>query len=341
MTTTTLRLTAAIRAHGGALPLLSGAIATDGLRLEHLRVEPQIAAYRRMVRELAFDVCELAPTTYLCAKAFDKAFTAIPVFLTRDFHHHSVVCNLASGIKEPQDLRGKKFGVRAYTVTTGVWTRGILESEYGVDPATVTWYTDDEEHVTEWVAPPNVVRLPPGESLAEMIAAGRLDAALSGMAGIGRSGPPTANWEAAAAQAVAAPTASSLVPLFPEARALEQEWYRRTHIFPMHGLIVIRNSVLAEHPWVAPELLRAFQASKVLHLQRLDLAGPSTADDRHILEIQEIIGGGDPLPFGLEANRPTLEALIRYAYSQKIIPRQVRPEEVFAVNALDLSSSTT
>ena len=336
MATTTLTLTAAVRPHGGALPLFSGTIPMDGLRLDHITVEPQIAAYRQMVRDLAFDVCELAPTTYLCAKAFNKQFTAIPVFLTRDFHHRSVVCNVASGIKEPQDLIGKKFGVRAYTVTTGVWTRGILESEYDVDPAQVTWYTDDEEHVTEWVAPPNVVKLPPGESLAEMIATGRLDAALSGMAGIGRSGPPTANWEAAAAQAVAAPTAAQLVPLFPNARALEMEWYQRTKIFPMHGLIVIKNTVLAEHPWVAPELLRALQASKESHLKHIADAGPSTADDRHILETREMIGGGDPLPFGLAANRPTIEALIQYAYSQKIIPAKVRPEEVFAPNALDL-----
>jgi 4,5-dihydroxyphthalate decarboxylase len=169
-----------------------------------------------------------------------------------------------------------------------------------------------------------------------MIAAGRLDAALSGAAGIGRSGPPTAQWEAAAAQAVTAATATRLTPLFPNARALEAEWFRRTKIFPIHGIIVIKNTVLAEHPWVAPELLRAFQASKALHLQRLATAGPSTADDRLILENQELIGGGDPLPFGLEANRPTIEALIQYAYSQKIIPLQIRPEEVFAPNALDL-----
>jgi 4,5-dihydroxyphthalate decarboxylase len=331
-----LTLTAAIRSHGGALPLCSGDIALDGLQLDLITVEPQIAAYRRMVRELAFDMCELAPTTYLCAKAFHKAFTAIPVFLTRDFHHHSVVCNVASDIKEPQDLIGKTFGVRAYTVTTGVWTRGMLGSEYGVDPSQVTWYTDDEEHVTEWQPPPYVVRLPPGESLAAMIAAGRLDAALSGMAGIGRSGPPTAHWETAAAQAVAAPTATQLVPLFSHARELELAWYQRTQIFPIHGLIVIKNTVLAEHPWIAPELLRAFQASKQRHLQRLVTEGPSTADDRHILATQEMIGGGDPLPFGLAANRPTIVALIQYAYSQQIIPRLIQPEEVFASNALDL-----
>ena len=104
----------------------------------------------------------------------------------------------------------------------------------------------------------------------------------------------------------------------------------------MHGLIVIKNAVLAEHPWVAPALSRAFQASKESHLKHIADAGPSTADDRHILETQEMIGGGDPLPFGLEANRSTIEALIQYAYSQKIIPAKVTPEAVFAPNALDL-----
>jgi 4,5-dihydroxyphthalate decarboxylase len=104
----------------------------------------------------------------------------------------------------------------------------------------------------------------------------------------------------------------------------------------MHGLIVIKNAVLAAHPWVAPELLRAFQASKELYLQRLATAGPSATADRLMLENQALIGGGDPLPFGLTANRPTIDALIQYAYSQKIIPAPVRPEEVFAPNALDL-----
>jgi 4,5-dihydroxyphthalate decarboxylase len=320
-----LTLTAAVRGHGPAGPLVSGAVPLDGLRLDWIKVEPQIAAYRRMVRELAFDVCELAPTTYLCARALGKPFTAIPVFLTRDFHHRSIVCNMASGIKEPRDLAGKSFGVRAYTVTTGVWVRGILQSEYDLDPARVTWYTDDEEHVTEWVPPPNVVQVPPGESLAAMITSGRLDAALTGMAGIGRSGAPRANWETPAAPTMAASRSASLVPLFPDAPAREVDWYRRTRILPFHGLIVIKNAVLAEHPWVAAALLRAFQASKTLHLNQ-----PTQRS-----EIQEMIGGGDPLPFGLAANRPSIEALIQYAYRQKIISEMVRPEAVFAPDALE------
>ena len=336
MTTTPLTLTAAVRSNGGTLPLFNGEIPLrNGLKLEQLQIEPQIAAYRRMVRGLEFDVCELAPTTYLCARAYGRRFTAIPVPLSRGFHHRSIVTNASSGITAPKDLVGKTFGVRAYTVTTGVWARGILHSEYGVDPSSVTWYTDDEEHVQEWPMPPNVVKLPAGESLAAMIAAGQLDAALTGPAGIGRTGPPTANWEAAAERAVAAAAFEPIV-LFPNATELESDWYRRTRIFPIHGVIVIKDSILAEHPWVAAELLRAFQSSKEPHLKRLAESGPQTADDRHILENQALIGGGDPLPFGLEANRPTFQALIDYAFDQKIIPTRVRPEDVLAPNALEL-----
>jgi 4,5-dihydroxyphthalate decarboxylase len=335
MRTGTLTLTAAVSPRGGSKPLLDGEIALHGLTLQQIAVEPQIAAYRRMVRGLEFDICELAPTTYLCAKAFDKQFTAIPVSLSRGFHHHSIVCNAASNIHQPKDLEGKKFGVRAYTVTTGVWARGILQSEYDVDPFKISWYTDDEEHVLEWQPPANVVKVLEGDSLVEMMAAGKLDAALSGAAGIGRSGPPTANWEAAAEQPAAAPSVTQ-VPLFANAADLEAEWYRRTRIYPIHGIIAIKNSVLQQYPWVAPELLRAFQASKEFHLKRLDKEGPRSADDRGLLDARKLIGENDPLPFGLSANRPTFEALIDYAFQQKIIPTRVTPESVLAANAVEV-----
>jgi 4,5-dihydroxyphthalate decarboxylase len=117
-----------------------------GARLDHVEVSPIVAAFRRMVRTLEFDVSEMAITTYLTAKAHGKAFTALPVFVMRQFHHTPIVYNVKSGVKSPKDLEGKKVGVRAYTVTTGVWARGILASEYGVDLSKVTWVVVDEEH---------------------------------------------------------------------------------------------------------------------------------------------------------------------------------------------------
>ncbi len=118
-----------------------------------------------MVRDLEFDMCEMAPTTYFIARAYGAPFTALPIFLTRRFHHRGLVVRGDSGIATPKDLEGKKVGVRAYSVTTGVWTRGILTNEYGVDPRKVTWVVDDEEHVTQLKLPPNVVHVPAGNRL--------------------------------------------------------------------------------------------------------------------------------------------------------------------------------
>ena len=292
MTTTTLRLTAAVRSHGGALPLLSGDIAMDELQLDQIKVEPQIAAYRRMVRDLAFDVCEHF-TTYLCAKAFNKQFTAIPVFLTRDFHHRSVVCNVASGIKEPKDLIGKKFGVRAYTVTTGVWTRGILESEYGVDPAQVTWYTDDEEHVTEWVRRRTWCTCHRGEPGCndrcrsagrglERRGGHRAQRTPNGQLG-GRRGPGSGCAHRGPTR-TAVPQArvrGGVVPAdgdFSDPRPhCDQERSARGAPLGRGGAAARLPGVKGTPPGTSPE------------------AGPSTADDRLILENQELIGGGDPL----------------------------------------------
>src|SRR4029453_1902451 len=137
-----------------------GSVPAPGVRFEHVEVSPIVAAFRRMVRTLEFDVSEMAITTYLTAKAHGKAFTALPVFVMRPFHHSPIVYNVKSGVRAPKDLEGKKVGVRAYTVTTGVWARGILATEYGVDLDKVTWVVVDQEHVQEYQKPANVEERP-------------------------------------------------------------------------------------------------------------------------------------------------------------------------------------
>ena len=149
-------------------------IPIDGVKIDFIEVTPSIAAYRRMVRHVEFDMCELAPTTYYIARAYGAPFKALPIFLTRHFHHHGLVVRHDAGIRTPRDLEGRKVGVRAYSVTTGVWTRGILTNEYGLDASKVTWVVDDEEHVTQLKLPPNVVHVPQGKSLAAMMAADAL-----------------------------------------------------------------------------------------------------------------------------------------------------------------------
>src|SRR6266853_1025503 len=205
-----LRLNIAVADYGHTRAVKSGAAPIEGIEPNFIEVKPIIGAFRRMVRDVEFDVCEMAPTTYMIARALGAPFVAIPVVVMRRFHHGGFVVRPDSGIKVPKDLEGKKVGVRAYSVTTGVWTRGIFINEYGLDSSKVTWVVDDEEHVATLELPPNVIHAPPGKSLASMMASGELQAGFTGPAGIGRAGPPIANWE------TGGETAAHAAPSYPE-----------------------------------------------------------------------------------------------------------------------------
>ena len=157
----------AVATSGHTAAVKDGTVPIEGVEANFVEVVPIIAAFRRMVRDVEFDVCELAPTTYLIARARGAPYIALPIFVMRRFHHGGFVVRPDAGIKVPKDLEGKRVGVRAYSVTTGVWTRGIFINEYGLDASKVTWVVDDEEHVTTLKLPDNVIHAPPGKSLAE------------------------------------------------------------------------------------------------------------------------------------------------------------------------------
>jgi 4,5-dihydroxyphthalate decarboxylase len=316
-----LDLTIAIADYPHTRAILSGRIPIDGVAPRFANVVPQIAAYRRMVRDVEFDVCELAPTTYIIARAYGAPFVALPIIVSRAFHHGGLLVRPDAGIETPKDLEGKKVGVRAYSVTTGVWTRGILIDDYGLDSSKVTWVVDDEEHVRELKLPPNVIHAPAGRSLVEMMASGEISAGFSGNAGLGRAGAPTAGWEAKNVPPAQYPD------LFPNAAALEAAWYKRTGIYPFHGTIVVKDSVLKQHPWVARSLHEAFAAAKAEWLATLSSGQASAATDKKYRELIPLVGP-DPLPFGLAANLPTVKALESYAYKQQLIPRRMSVEQL-------------
>jgi 4,5-dihydroxyphthalate decarboxylase len=297
----------------------NGSIPIEGVDAEIITVQPQIAAFRRMVRQVEFDVCELAPTTYIIARAYGAPFVALPIFTVRRFHHAGLLVRPDAGIKSPRDLEGRKVGVRAYSVTTGVWTRAVLIDEYGLDSSKVTWVVDDEEHVTQLKLPSNVIHAPEGRSLADMMADGELAAGFHGNAGVGRSGSPTGGWK----------TVEAHYPdLFPNAEELEANWFKHTGIYPMHGTIVVKDSILAAHPWVAHSLFEAFSRAKNEWLQRLDADQASSASDQKYSKLRNIVGP-DPLPYGMAANLKTIEALSNTAFKQKLTPRQMPVAELF------------
>ena len=294
-----------------------------GVKLSFIEVEPQILAFRNMVREVAYDVCELAPTTYIIAKAYGAPFTAIPLFFERRFHHAGLLVREDAGIKGPKDLEGKKVGVRAYTVTTGVWTRGILVNEYGLDSSKVTWVVDDEEHVEQLELPPNVVQVEAGKSLASMMASGEIQAGFAANAGIGREGPPKAGWQAKERKET-----ETYRELFDDPDKLGAEWYQRTGIYPMHSTLVVKDEILAANPWLGQSLFDALQKSKQLYLERLGRGETNGKNDARYIEQMKVVGG-DPLPYGLEVNRRSIETLALYAYQQGLIPRKLSVDDLF------------
>ena len=317
-----LPLKIAVATSGHTAAVKDGTIPIEGVEANFVEVVPIIAAFRRMVRDVEFDVCELAPTTYLIARARGAPYIALPIFVMRRFHHGGFVVRQDAGIKVPKDLEGKRVGVRAYSVTTGVWTRGIFTNEYGMDSSKVTWVVDDEEHVTSLKLPANVIHAPEGKSLAGMMTAGELQAGFTGPAGIGRAGAPTAGWE----QGGQTP-AQNYPELIANSEAVEADWYRRTGIYPIHGTIVVKTEVLKNNPQVGRALFDAFSQAKDDYIARLKRGEGNTDNDKRYRGLMPLVG--DPLPYGMKANRASIEALMTYALQQKLIPERMPLDQAF------------
>jgi len=316
-----LPLKIAVATYGHTAAFKNGQIPIVGVRPDFIEVKPIIAAFRRMVRDLEFDVCEMASATYMIAREAGLPFKALPVFTYRNFHHSGFVCRPDAGIRSPKDLEGKRVGVRAYSVTTGIWTRGILQNEYGVDLSRITWVVDDEEHVQSVRLPPNVVQAPAGRSLADLMAAGELHAAFTANAGIGRAGPPQANWGTQVQRPV------EYVELFADAPRLEAEWFRKTGIYPIHSLIVVKDKLLASQPPAVKALYDALFQAKELYLRQLR-AGESVSDRDDLYRRMAALVG-DPLPYGIAENRLAIEALNRYCQQQGLLKKRSAAEDLF------------
>ncbi len=303
-------LSVALAGSGLTKPLKEGAV-DCGRPLDFVPIEQIVPQMRRMVRTLDFDICEMAFTTYLCARAAGKPITAIPVFVTRNFHHRAAFQHVGAGLASPRDLEGRVVAVnRGYTVTTGLWVRGILASEYGVDLRKVTWAPTDDEHVQEYQAPANVTYRFRGRPVAELLLAG----------------------EAVAAVGDVRTDAAAIKPLIADAEAAGFAWYRKTGIYPINHTVVVKDEVLATEPGLARALMAGFAAAKAAYLAQLDAAGDLGPADEAVRARRAVVG--DPFPFGVAANRPALEAIISYAVEQQVIPTALRPEQLFARSAL-------
>lgn len=304
-----LKLKTVTRTQGNNRALKTGEVTpAAGFCFEFEEIPVLIDGFRRMVRGLEFDVCEMALTTYVCARAHGKRFTALPIFLVRAFHHGAIAINTEAGVRSPKDLEGRRVGVnRGYTVTTGVWARSILRNQYGVDLNKITWVLSGDEHVAEYRPPANVVPIEPGRKMSDMLMAGEL----AGAIGVEVDAP-------------------QVQPLIPEAAEAGFAALRDHGHYPINHLVVVKDELLERHPGLARAVFDAFAESKrryVQHLHAGTLDKPTAVDEVHRRVMA--ITGADPLPYGIEPNRQALEEALAAMRDQGIVDRPFSLGELF------------
>ena len=296
--------------------LKEGKVKPDGMELTILNDMDSTTRHWRILRNHEFDIGELSGSSYIMAKERGAPYEAIPVFPHRRFRHGFVFINTAAGIKSPEDLEGKRVGVnRGYTVTTGVWARGILAEEHGVDLSKITWVLSGDEHVAEYKAPKNVVPIGAGKNMQDMLISGEL----AGAIGVDVDHP-------------------DVKPLIPDALDAGLAALKSRGHYPINHVVVIRNDLLAKYPDLAADAFNAFAESRRLYVEKLKagkIEKPTSVDKVHE-KVMAITG--DPLPFGVEPNRKVIEMLIGHAMSQGIITRKVTVDELFAPSTLKLKA---
>ena len=317
-----LRLTFACGPYDRTLALRDGTIQPEGIELNYIASQPP-DIFWRMLQFNEFEISEMSLSNHATLVSTGNApFIAIPVFPSRVFRHGYVFINTRSGIRTPKDLEGRRIGLPLYTQTAAIWVRGHLMHEFNVDIATIRWVEGAVEkagahgrpHAPALLRPVQIERNTGAEPLGALLARGAIDAL------IGSRKPDELGRHPDVAR------------LFPDYRRRERELYQRTKIFPIMHLIAIRRDLYERQRWIAQSLYDAFVESKRRARSRMRYAGSLSAmlpwliDD--VEEIDEVFGG-DAFPYGVEANRPTLQALVAYMVEQHFIARPVPIEDLF------------
>jgi 4,5-dihydroxyphthalate decarboxylase len=316
-------LTFACGVYDRTVPLFTREVAIEGVDLTYVPIDDPRQIFDRMARGEGFDLAEMSLSEFICRHVADRnPFVALPIFPSRMFRHSFIAVN-GKKIKTPTDLAGKRIGVPLYTMTAAVVIRGMLEHDHGVDLSKVHWVEGAINAATSHGDPTAMPLLAPvdiednhsGRSLSELLDAGEIDAI------IGTSLPN------------AMKTNPDLVRLFPDFHAAERDFYTRTKIFPIMHTLVIQREIYDRDPSLGPRIYAAFEAAKTLSRKRLQ----RTATISYMLpwmieQVEEIerVFDGDPWPYGVEPNRPTLEALVTYLAEQHMIAHEVPIEELFA-----------
>ncbi|MBS0320069.1 MAG: ABC transporter substrate-binding protein [Proteobacteria bacterium] len=324
----TLPLTLSIWNYDHTHALVDGSVRAEGIALNVLNLGVE-ETFFRMVRHREFDVAEMSLSSYSVMASRDKPpFIALPVFPSRMFRHSCIFVSAKSGIREPGDLVGKRIGVPEYQMTGPVWIRGILQDEYGVDPKAVEYRTGGEEspgreEKLKLALPPDfrVRPIGPTQTLAQMLADGEIDA-------LHTARVPSTFYT----------RPDDVKRLFPDFVAVERDYWRRGHIFPIMHTVVIRREVYEANRWIARSLYKAFVAAKARALEALNATfALATMLPWQVSAVEEAKSemGADWWPYGVDANRNVLETFLRYHHEQGLSSRRLAVDELFAPETLE------
>ncbi len=321
-----LPLTLAISHYEHISELVTGRVPVEGVDLTVLTTQIEEIFFRQ-VNYRDFDVSEFSMGKYCSLVSQGNApFVAIPVFPSRVPRHSSIYVHAKGSVKKPQDLAGKRVGVPEYAQTASVYSRGLLQHQYGVDLASIHWVQAgvDQPGRLEKVK----LKLPPGikyesrpdKSLGEMLISGELDAALS-------AHPPKCFDEGH----------PNVARLFPDYLDIEMKYVKETGIYPIMHVIVFKREIVERNPWVAVNLFNAFEEARRRSVERALACTSSVLPLPWAYEfmkrMQDVVGP-DLMPYGLEQNRTTLEAFLQYAFEQGVSHRKLTPKELFPASVL-------
>jgi 4,5-dihydroxyphthalate decarboxylase len=320
-----VRVTLACGATDRTMPLIVGDVRPPGIDLTFLRMFPE-EVFWRMTRHAEFDAAEMSLSSYLLRRSRgDDAVLAIPVFTSREFRHSCVWVRADAGIESPADLKGKRMGVPEYQMTAAVWIRGFLSDDFGVAPGDMRWFSGGlyqsgrEEKLPISIAGVDLTAIGPEHTLSDMLLNGELDALMGPRPPRGFPGPCVRR-------------------LFPEFRQVEVDYFTRTGVFPIMHTVVVRRDLLDREPWVARSLYDAFRESKARAMDGLSESVVLSVTLPWLIaefEATQALMGEDYWPYGVEANRATLETLMRYSREQGLAQRSLPIEELFASSTLD------
>jgi 4,5-dihydroxyphthalate decarboxylase len=288
--TAPVHLSTVLKRYPHTARLMSGEIADPRVQLDFVQVDPIYRAFAPMARAQTYDVSEMAIVTYLQAKAYDKPLLLLPTVIAARLQQKCIVYNRTRRPMSLADIVGARVGVRAYSQTTGMWVRAILAGTYGIPTERIRWVTFEEGHLAEYEDPPFVTRMPPGADMLAMLRAGELDAAIFGND---------------------LPKEDGIEPLIPHPDVADHAWYDVHRFVPINHVVVMSRSVADAHPESVAAVYDLLKRGKIA-------AGPATREVP------------DALPDGVDAMRRPLELILEACEEQRLLPRSLTIDELFA-----------